>query len=202
VGPGEDALAREIEAAVTALESRTDAEVVVVIAGSSGSYRDVWLTAGAAAAWVALVAAVFSPLAVHPAALPLDTAIAFAIGAWLASGPRALRALTRADRRSAQVALAAAAACWDEAVHSTPARVGVLVYWSRLEGQVVLLPDVGIDGRVPRGAWADVQRHFAGGDGAGLHAGLQALGDVLAARVPRTGVHAGLELSDAPRIRP
>ncbi|RME24224.1 MAG: hypothetical protein D6798_11650, partial [Deltaproteobacteria bacterium] len=55
------AFSEAVEAAVAEVESRTDAELIVVAAPRSGSYRDVAVLVGCVVAWLLLVGMLFSP---------------------------------------------------------------------------------------------------------------------------------------------
>ena len=201
----DDRFADATEAAVTRIEGGTDAEIVVVAAPRSGSYRDVAVICGAAAAWALLVFAVVSPLWFSPLALLIEAPALGIFVAWAVHrSPAALRRLTGRDRRARQVAEAAAAAFHEEAVHGTRGRTGLLVYFSALEDRVVLLPDAGVEAVVPGAAWNAIRW---GGEGAApgdldhFLAGLGAVGDVLARHLPPTGGNPD-EIANAPRIRP
>ena len=63
-----DAVAR----AVAAIEARSDAEVVVVAAARSGSYRDIAWVAGAVAAWITLALLAWLPREFDGMWFPVD----------------------------------------------------------------------------------------------------------------------------------
>jgi uncharacterized membrane protein len=79
--------------------------------------------------------------------------------------------------------------------------VGLLVLVSELERRVELVPDLGLEAKIPRGEWGPAADAFANHDLPGFLAGLRAIGELLAKHVPATEGGPGLELSDAPRIR-
>lgn len=183
--------------AVRELEKQTAAEVVVVLAAGSGSYRDVAYAAGAAAAWATLLFFIFSPATYSPLWVPAETAALFAGAAWLVHRtPALVRLLTSARRREAQVAQAAEAAFVEERVDRTRERTGILVYVSLLERRLEILPDAGIDGRVAPGTWSPVDLRT----GDDVLAELKRLGGILAQKVPPTGTNPD-ELPDEPRMR-
>ena len=142
-----------VEDAVGRLEALTDAEIIVVAAPRSGSYRDVSLIAATLVTFAMLLVLLLVPFAVHPWMLPIELGVTFAAAAWVASGTWFLRWLVPASRRADQVTEAAHAEFHREQVHATPHRTGVLVYVSALEGKVVVMPDLGIEGRVPAVPW-------------------------------------------------
>jgi putative membrane protein len=145
---------KKAEESVAAIETASRAEVVVVVAGRSGSYADVDLLWGILAGLTTLGVVLHSPWNFRPD-LVLPEVVLFGILAWMAS--RRLdplrRALTSRRRRCAQVEAAARQAFMEEGVSATRERTGVLVYVSLLEREVLLQPDLGLDGLVPRAVW-------------------------------------------------
>lgn len=192
--------------AVRDAEKGSAAEIVVVAAARSGSYVDVALAAGGIAALAALLVALFAPVTFHPAAVAVEVPLAFGIVAWLVHRtPALLGVLAPRARMRSQVERAAAAHFLAEAVHGTKGRTGLLVYVSLLEGRVVLIPDLGLEAKVPAQVWTAFR--FGGADGRTcrsveeLTAGLRAIGDLLRSRAPGADVD-GNEIPDAPRIVP
>lgn len=191
---------KRVEEEVGRLEQHTDAEVVVVAAPRSGSYADVSQRAASVATLLVLVVLLAIPQTIRPALLVVDLVIVHLLASWLFARPAALRLLTRASRRRRQVAEAAAAEFHREAVHATPRRSGLLVYVSALEGRVELIPDLGLDEKIPRGLWVQAVEAFAHDDLDHFLLGLRHVGEVLAAHVPPTEGRV-VELPDAPRVR-
>lgn len=185
---------------VRELEQTTDAELVVVAAESSGSYQDVAHMIGGAVAVFTLGILVSLPWLVHSVMVVLDLVLVWAFTTWAVGGRRIVATLAGPARRQAQVRRAAAAEFHLEAVHATPHRTGLLVYVSAWEGLVELIPDVGLEATVPRGAWADAAKRLSTDTVEAFIAGLDEVGTVLATHVPPTGVHRA-DLADAPRIR-
>ncbi len=188
-----------IEALVGELEQHTQAEIVVVAARRSGSYRDVRWAVACGAALVTLFAVVFSPIDFHPLNLPVFMGAAGWLAWWLAGrSPALLRGLTGARRREAQLLEAARACFVEEVVHGTRDRTGLLVYVSELERRALLLRDLGIDGAVPGAAWNGMDLGVR--DLAGLEALMKAAGAVLAEHLP-AGEDNPNEIPNAPRVR-
>jgi len=182
------------------LEKRTDAEVVVVAAARSGEYRDLAQVLGGFVAIGMFVLLLALPVTIHPVLAIVDVAFTFAVASWGFAGHRVSAWLASADRKLEQVRTAAAAEFHLEAVHATPLRTGLLVYVSAWEGKVELIPDVGLEARIPRGRWTKAMARFSTTDLASFLAGLDEVGEVLAEYVPHTGARK-LDLDDAPRIR-
>ena len=202
----DERFAEAIERAVHEAESKTDSEIIVVAASRSGSYRDLSLAVGAAAALLAVVFLLFSPFEFSPVHIPFDLAIVLALVTWLADrSPFFLRLVASRARKDRQVQDAAAAAFHQEAVHGTRGRTGVLVYVSALENRVEVIPDAGVAARVPQGElnkvrWGPNPDGRTPGDLAQFVAGLQQLGAVLGTRIPAL-THNPDEVANAPRIR-
>jgi putative membrane protein len=191
--------ASAIEAKVTEIEKTTSAELVVVAAPRSGSYADVALAAGCTSGFLALLFLVFSPLSFSAGWLPLDFAIV-ALLAWyfVRNSSRLTRLLCTRARRSRQVKDAATVAFVEEAVHGTRQRTGVLFYWSELEGELFLLRDHAVDGKVPGAEWNAVPRKPRTLDE--FLEVMSTCGRVLAAHLPPVGDNPD-EIPNAPRVR-
>lgn len=198
----DETFSTRVEAAVEAIERRTDAEIVVVAAARSASYRDLPLAAASAVTFVVLLLLEAVPFAIHPWAVVADLAVTWPLVRWLASSDRVTRWLLRAERAHREVTLAAAAEFHREGVHATPDRTGLLVYVSALEGRVELVPDIGLEARVPHGRFAHALTTFAHDDLDHFLAGLDAVGDVLEEHVPHHEGSDAVDLPNAPRIRP
>ena len=190
----------KVEAVVAEIERKTDAEIVVVAAARSGSYDDLVANGAAAAALLAFLALVLMPFQVNPILGMVDLVGTFLLARFFLDAPWFLRRVAGAERKRAQVDQAAAAEFHFEAVHSTPGRKALLIYVSALEGAVELIPDVGLEARIPRGRWADATAEFAHDDLEHFIRGMAKVGDLLASEVPHTGSER-LDLANAPRIR-
>ncbi len=192
---------RAVTDAVTAIEQRTDAEIVVVVTPRSGNYRDVSYAAASLLALAALGGILFSPWAFAPEWIPLELPLLWMACAWWLDQPRILRRLTTQHRRSRHVDDAARAEFVTEALHGTPHRTGVLVYLSLLEREIRVIPDFGAEGRIPP---AELDAVRAGWSCASVPAfvdGLTRLGEVLERKVPHLPASNDFDLTNAPRIR-
>lgn len=184
---------------VGALERRTAAELVVVVAARSGSYWDVALALGAAGGAAVLALGLWSPWVFSPLGLWLDLALGVPGLALLAHRqPALLRWVCSQARLARQVEQSAAAAFWQERVYATRARVGVLVYVSALERRAWVLPDLGVEQALPPELQGDPGWVLT--DETALLAALDTLGAALAAALPPVE-GARESLADAPRVR-
>ena len=195
-----------VEAAVTRIEKDTSAEVVVVAALRSGSYRDVALASGAVAAWLVLIALAVSPIVFSPLWTAVDVAIVFGVATWIANRlPRFLARVTTTARQRKQCADAARASFIEEGVDRTVGRTGVLVYLSLLERRVVVIPDAGVLGSVPTGEvaairWGTSEDYLSATSVEDFLAGLDALGAAVARGLPARGANPD-ERPNAPRVK-
>jgi len=192
-----------IEAAVARAEARTAAEFVVVLADRSGDYGDVDHRAGGILAFLLLAFMVYAPFSVPEPVALLNVVVAYGAGFLLSRHTPALRRLlTSAARRREQVAQGARLAFAEEAVHATRARTGVLLYLSETERRGVLVPDVGIRGKVEGAALTPVERALGAWTDprpATLES-LDALADLLAGAFP-AGPDDTDEIANRPRFR-
>ncbi|MSP55917.1 MAG: hypothetical protein EXR69_09990 [Myxococcales bacterium] len=196
-------LADRVEALVKEVESGTSAELIVVVAGRSSTYR--WVTAWVAVGFGLAAAAFFcwSPWVFDDRWIPIDVLVVAAAAAVLVATNERLRVwLAGGTEPAAAVRLAADAAFWQEAVHATRGRTGVLVYVSVLERRVILHADSGIVAAVPGAEWVPA---VAAVEGAGVApepfaVAFRALGRVLSAHLPREHDDVN-ESPDEPRVR-
>lgn len=192
--------ASEIERRVTEIETRTDAEVVVVAASRSADYRGPRYLAASVAAALALAITIELPAHVPPLVVMLDLVGTWLVVAWVTNADPLLRLITGAGAREQAVERAAAAEFHLEAVHATPNRTGLLIYVSAFEGRVQMIPDLGLEQRIPAGLWAPAQARFRHDDLDHFLEGLSLVGEVLAAHVPKLDDDV-TDLPNAPRIR-
>src|SRR6266851_9739539 len=92
--------------AVRDIEKETDAEIVIVVRGRSGSYRHVDYLVGALLAFLALLFVLFSPFDFHTYWVPFDVAALFALGVFISSRSDSIRRLLTTEKFRASVARA------------------------------------------------------------------------------------------------
>lgn len=196
----------KVEASVAAVERASDAEVVVVVAPRSGSYADVDLRWAILLGLAALTVILHSEWSFHEDLVLLDVLLFGFLGALLSHRLDPMRRLlTGRRRRHAQVQAAARQAFVEEQVSATRERTGVLLYVSLLEREVEILPDHGLDGKVPRAEWNEVLHDLSGARSlqdleARFLRALQRLEERLPLHAPATGGNAD-EIPNAPRMR-
>ncbi len=200
----DQAASENIAAAVRDIEKATDAEVVIVVRGRSGSYRHADYLFGALLAFAGLLFVLFSPFDFHTYWVPFDVALLFAVGAFVSFRSDTLRRLLTTDSFRTKAARAGAAAMFYEAgIANTHAENGLLIYLSLLERKMEVIADRGVLKAVPPLKWnhsvfelKEVAQKCEPED---LINALRNLGAVLAEHLPATGENPN-ELADGPRI--
>ena len=200
----DQAASENIARAVRDVEKATDAEVVIVVRGRSGSYRHADYLFGALLAFVGLLFVLFSPFDFHTYWVPFDVALLFAVGAFGSSKSDTIRRLLTTDGFRTKAARAGAAAMFYEAgIANTHAENGLLVYLSLLERKMEVIADRGILKTVPPLKWNhsvfELKEVAQKCEPEGLINALRNLGAVLAEHLPATGENPN-ELADGPRI--
>lgn len=188
---------RRIRLAVQEAEQHTNAEIVPMIVGRSGLYRDAQHRAG-----IILALAIFTILltteilglpwgwhASNAAWLILATILAYGAGAGLGRLVPIIRLFTTSDRMHHKVRLRAERAFAQHAVSRTRERTGVLIMVSLLEHQIYVLPDQPLFQRVPMERWtlvvqAAIGRLKAGDIVGGICQSIQTCGILLAEVCP------------------
>ena len=190
--------------AVREIEKSTNAEVVVVVRGRSGSYRHADYLCGAIVALIGLVFVLFSPWVFHVLLVPFEVAALFIAGSFVSSrGDFLRRALTSKRFREQAARTGAAAMFYEAGIANTSAENGVLIYLSLLERRLEVISDRGILKCVPPLRWNkavfDLKQLANQPQPSKLIEGLQDFGKLLAEHLPATGENPN-ELADGPRI--
>ncbi|MDB5215145.1 MAG: hypothetical protein JWO86_3072 [Myxococcaceae bacterium] len=137
---------QRVATAVTAIERKTSAEIVVMMRPDSGTYRQADLLAGSIAAFAYLCVFLYAPEEFDFTYFPLEQLASFGIAAFACSRLPALRRFLSGKKALARNAEVAAKAMFiDRGISKTRARTGVLVYLSRFERGTVVVLDVGLD---------------------------------------------------------
>lgn len=204
-----------VQQAVEAAERLTSAEIVPMIVGRSGLYRDAWNRVGLGAAGLAFallltVEVWWLPWGWHAAnAVWLLLAVLLAYGAGWGIGHAApvIRWVTPADRLRHKVRLRAERAFVQHGLANTRGGNGVLILLSLLEHQVYVLADRPLFDRIPAGTWSEViaaivEQVKAGDIVGGLCHGIERCGVVLAQYSPPGSSETVNELSNQPIQEP
>jgi putative membrane protein len=189
--------------AVRELEACSCAEAVIEVRGRSGSYAHADARFGALAAFLALFVLLFSPWTFTPIWVLVDTAIAYALGFFIARRSDSVRRLMTTEReRLAQVRTVASSVFFERGVANTERESGVVIYLGMLERRIEILADRGILLAVPALAWNEAvasARANRAADPAALVEVVRALLPILEQHLPlREGDRD--ELANAPRF--
>jgi len=189
---------------VKEIESKTDAELVIVVRARSGRYTHADYLFGFITSFITLLLLLFLPISFHEIWVPIDVVVVFVAGAYVSSRSNFLRRLFSSEGYRKQAVRTAAAAMFYEAgIANTNAEMGVLIYLSLFERRLELIADRGVLKKVPSQEWN--QQLF------NLHQigrkpepqtflnALREFGAVLAKQVPATGENPN-ELPDMPRF--
>lgn len=176
--------------AIVAIERQTGAEVVVTVAPRSGDYRHADTRFGALLSFLALLVYYF-----YPAPLPDDLALllvvlCYPLGAAIAAVAAPLRRLlVRKQLLRHNLLREARSRFVEQGIGNTRDRTGVLVFVSRFERGVEVVPDVGIPVAAMGAAWSTAVQALdtaaRAEDLTPFLAALADLGRVLASAVPR-----------------
>jgi putative membrane protein len=194
-----DAAKKRVTEAVMDAESRTAAEIVVVVRHASARWREVDLGVGAVVAFGVLLLLLFHPRPIAVEIMPVDVALAFVAGVVVSASIGPLkRALLPRKRVSEQVRAAARAAFVDQGVSRTKGRTGILVYVSTFERRVEVVADIGVDEKLLElQARALSESLSQGADFDAFVDAVRSIGLALAASLPRSEDDVN-ELPDAP----
>jgi len=130
---------------VEQIETKTAAEVVIVLRSCSGHYRHTDYLFGFVCAMGALCALLFLPEPFLIDTWPLELTVVFALGALLSANFGALRKLLTSRRLMEDSVRQAARAHFVSAgIGATREHTGVLVYVSMFERHVEIVTDVGV----------------------------------------------------------
>ena len=200
----DQAAGESLAQAVRDIEKNTDAELVIVVRGRSGTYRHADYLCGAIIALLGLVFVLFSPFEFHTYWVPIDVLLLFIAGAFVCSRTDVLRRALTAKKFRAQAARTGAAAMFYEAgIANTSAENGLLIYLSLLERRLEVIADRGILKAVPALKWNnavfELKRIGRKPEPDSLVKAMRNLGDLLAEHMPATGENPN-ELPDGPRI--
>jgi putative membrane protein len=180
-----------LTSAVEALESRSSAEVVVLVRPRSGEYLHADLLMSALVGWLVLAVQLFSPwefglteILVAPPAFGLAAALLTSRVA------RLRRWLTTTAERRELVRTGAQSAFFERGIDKTRDRTGILVYVSLLERMAEVVADRGVRLAVPEAEWTEGVARVdaavrAGEPGAAVAGRLLELGGLLERRLPR-----------------
>jgi len=200
----DQAAGESLAQAVRDIEKDSDAEIVIVVRGRSGTYRHADYLCGAIVALVVLAFMLFSPFDFHTYWVPFDVLLAFVAGAYVSGRTNFIRRALSTKKFRAQAARTGAAAMFYEAgIANTSAENGLLIYLSLLERRLEIIADRGILKSVPALKWNnavfELKRVGRKPEPDELVKAIQSVGALLTEYMPATGENPN-ELPDGPRI--
>lgn len=189
---------------VREIERGTDAEIVIVVRGRSGSYRHADYLCGAILGFAGLLFLLFSPFDFSHYFVSIEVALLFLLGAYVSSRSSGVRRLlTTKKYRAGAVREGAAAMFYEAGIANTDAEMGVIVYLSLLERRLELIADRGVLKAAPPLEWNEClyELHRTGRRPQleTLLRALNQLGALLSRVLPPTGENPN-ELPDMPRF--
>jgi putative membrane protein len=181
---------QQIADAIAAAEQRTSGELVTVIAQAADDYRYIPILWPALAALLlpALLLTVWPEIGAWR--LYLAQGAAFVVLALIAHLPPVHLALVPQALKRRRAGRLAREQFFEQGLHLTRARTGVLIFVAVAEHHVEIIADTGINALVPPGTWdravADfVERVRAGQIAEGFIAAISQVGERLAEHFPR-----------------
>lgn len=200
----DQATTEELSQVIRDIEQTTDAEIVVVVRGRSGSYRHADYLCGSLIAFAGLLFILLSRFNFHTYWVPVDVVLLFAAGAFISSRTDSIRRLlTTSSSRVKAARMGAAAMFYEAGIANTHAENGLLIYLSLLERQLEVIADRGVLKSVSALAWnqtvSDLKKVGRKPEPAIFIGALRELGKLLAEHLPATGDNPN-ELADGPRI--
>lgn len=176
---------------IRAIETRTDAELVTVLARRSDGYGYISLLWAAALALLAPLAALLTPLWLDTADIILLQWSLFVVLALLFRVPAVLLLLTPTRVRYWRASNMARRQFLENNLHHTSGETGLLIFVSEAEHYVEIIADRGIDRFVEPGQWQAIVDEFvrmikAGDTCQGFETCLRRCGEILISTVPAT----------------
>src|SRR5213080_485539 len=196
----DQAASESLAQAVRDIEKETDAEIVIVVRGRSGSYRHADYLFGATLAFIGLLFVLFTPFDFHTYWVPFEVIAIFLIGVYVSSRSDSIRRICTTEKSRAKAARAGAAAMFYEAgIAHTYAENGLLIYLSLLEKRLEVIADRGILKAVEPLKWNhsifELKQVAHDPEPEKLVKAVHDLGRVLAEHLPSTGENPN-ELAD------
>lgn len=146
--------------AVQAIEQVSQAEVVVVFRARSADYAEVPLWLGVILAWVVHTYLMYAPVTFVDALVYFGPLFGFVAGFALGHLPVIKRLSTRPARLLKNVEIMGRALFQKGGLQHTRDKIGLLIYCSWLERQVLLVPDRELELAVPLDEWQRLRQRF------------------------------------------
>jgi putative membrane protein len=157
----ESTFTAKIEEAVQDIETQSSAEVVVCLHESSSSYHDLDLLWSVIFAMTVLSYKIWSPHEFHPDWIPVNVFFCALLGFFLSKSlPGIRRLFLTSVRREREVLRTARSEFTRLGVGRTKGRTGLLIYLSRFERTLVMIPDLALEQKIVPGMWDEWSRKY------------------------------------------
>jgi putative membrane protein len=181
----------KVSAAIHEVESRTDAELVTVLASQADAYVYIPTLWAAALALVSPWALGFTPLWLEVGDLLIIQLIVFVVLAFALRFPPIMFRLVPKSVRHWRASNLARREFLEQNLHHTKGDTGLLIFVSAAEHYVEILADRGISEQVPDEQWQRIVAAFvehvkAGRTLEGFVECIEACGELLATHIPAT----------------
>jgi putative membrane protein len=150
-----------VEQGVAEIEAASAAEVVVCFHNAAASYRDLDLVWSFVFGVGVLAFKVWSPYAFHADWVLANVVFCALLGFVLSKHVKPMKRLFLSSKRAEQECLSAARAEFTRlGVSHTKERTGMLVFVSRFERRLLLVPDLGLQEKVAPTVWEEWTKRF------------------------------------------
>ena len=150
-----------LEETIIDLENRSSVELVVVMRQRSSAYIAANLWAGICLSWIAIFLFFFTPPIYHDFFVLTGSAGCFLLGYFLFHYIAPLKRLLLPKKRiESNVEIMARAIFQKAGVYKTAQHSGLLVYVSKFEQEIALIPDSGIEKNLSPEDWQSIEDAF------------------------------------------
>ncbi|MGH8556307.1 MAG: TPM domain-containing protein [Methylococcales bacterium] len=146
--------------AVQAIEQNSQVEIVVITRARSDPYLDIPLIWGIVGALLSFSYLMFAPALFEDWLIYGAPVAGFALAYAIASIPLVTRLSATQRRRMKNVEIVARALFQKGGIQHTLAKTGLLIYCSKLEKIVYLVPDRGVEMALPAEEWRKLRAEF------------------------------------------
>lgn len=176
--------------AANTVEEQTSAEIMVVVQPRAADYSDIPLRLSAALSFVAFSFMMLAPYPFSDHTIFAGTLLSFAAGICIGIVPWISRGVAGRKRLKRNAEIMARAVFQKAGMHHTRRKVGMFIFFSVFEQQVLLLPDRGVEQAIPQEEWETMKRSLAAvfdssHPAEAVIAGIEALSGVFSLYLPK-----------------
>jgi putative membrane protein len=186
-----EAEAAQVADAIRVVETRTDAELITVLAGQADDYRYIPLLWAALVAMASPAVVLFTPFWIDVGEVLAVQLVVFLVMALILRAPPVLRRIIPGSVKRWRASNLARRQFLENNLHHTEGETGLLIFVSETERYVEIIADRGISSRISDEIWQGIVDEFTTlvGRGRTLEGFLTAIakcGELLAQHVPAT----------------